>query len=633
MKETAHPSVGRLQAFHRGTVAPGEWAAIEDHLASCPACGQTLANLPDLTFNEVVQELLDEAGTPLAQTSAAGIPAPLVDHPRYEVLRPLGAGGMGQVFLARHRLMDRLVAVKVLRPCLLANSAAVERFRQEVRAAAQLLHPNIVTAFDADQAGDLHFLAMEYVEGTTLEQVVAQHGPVAPSQAREWARQIALGLQHAHQHGMFHRDLKPGNVLRAISGHVKVLDFGLARFASEQGSSQTETPSGALIGTPAYMAPEQALDPRTADGRADLYGLGSTWYFLLTGQPPFPGGTVLQQLLAHQDKTPVSLAHFRTDVPARDCTIIGRLLQKEPQCRYQAAQELLAALDAPDEPRSLVPGASKRRHKWLAALAGGLLAVGLLVGFASWAGYFAGPQGENPRAPASGERGGEEGVTDGRREAPRPSARDQALAWLKANSTIDRVVEDMTREIDRRLAPGKAFTLRLGPKLVKSGRATLLAGRQHDFFRFEYPGDHGDVTDFGLALAVTDPQQVELHADPPVRLTDLHVDDARSLDGDGKIIGSVRYRCRGSVPGKPLSVRLTLMWAKRTDSHYCATKQLAQEGTLSFEFEPLFADGTRDTGSQVLFFDLCFVPEPAAAPAQQWSNTVAEMIVVQDKRK
>src|SRR5262249_44032532 len=145
MKEMAHPSVGLLQAFHRGTLVPEEWAAIEEHLAGCPACGRALTSLPDVTLKEIVHELLDGAGTPLPPAPQANIPAPLVDHPRYEVLGPLGAGGMGQVFLARHRLMDRLVALKVLRPSLLANPAALERFRKEVRAAAQLLHPNIVT--------------------------------------------------------------------------------------------------------------------------------------------------------------------------------------------------------------------------------------------------------------------------------------------------------------------------------------------------------------------------------------------------------------------------------------------------------------------------------------------------------
>src|SRR5262249_41842159 len=137
-----------------------------------------------------------------------------------------------------------------------------------------------------------------------------------------------------------------------------------------------------------------------------------------------------------------------------------------------------------------------------------------------------------------------------------------------------------------------------------------------------------------LALAVTDPQKVEVHANPPVRLGDLKVDDALNLDGDGKITGSVRYECRSPVPGKTLCVRLTLMWAKTTATHYFATKQLAKEGTLSFAFEPLFADGTRDTGSHVLFFDLCSVSERRAeAPVQQLSNTVAEMIVAKDRRK
>src|SRR5262249_51369263 len=160
--------------------------------------------------------------------------------------------------------------------------------------------------------------------------------------------------------------------------------------------------------------------------------------------------------------------------------------------------------------------------RWIVGIAGALVAAVLLVGFASWSGYFDGQQ---------------EAPNNSPQPAPRLSARDQAVAWLQANSTVDRVVEDMAREIDRRLAPRKAFTLRLGPKLVKSGRATLLAGRQHDFFCFPYPGDYRDVADFDLALAVTDPQKIELHADPPVRLHDLKVDNATNLDGDGKITG------------------------------------------------------------------------------------------------
>jgi hypothetical protein len=306
-------------------------------------------------------------------------------------------------------------------------------------------------------------------------------------------------------------------------------------------------------------------------------------------------------------------------------------LQKEPQRRYQTAQELLAALDTLDEPRSLTAAARKRPHKWILAMAAGLLAAGLLaivplVGFAIWYGYFAGHQEAQQHVPQP--------APAVRPEPPRPSARDQAVAWLRANTTADPVVEDMAREIDRRLAPGKAFTLRLGPKLVKSGRATLLAGRQHDFFRFEHPSGFPDVSDFGVALAVTDAQKVELHADPPVRLADLKVDDAMNLDGDGKITGSLSYECRSPAQGEMLCVRLTVMWAKRTATHYCATKQLAKEGTVSFAFEPLFADGTRDTGTHVLFFDLCSVRElEPEAPARQLSNTVAEMIVVKDMRK
>ncbi len=218
-----------------------------------------------------------------------GLPPELLNHPRYRVLALLGAGGMGAVYKAEHRLMERLVALKVMAARLLGNAAMVERFRREVKAAARLAHPNIVTAHDAEQAGDLHFLVMEYVEGTDLARVVAERGPLPVGEACDYVRQAAMGLQHAHEHGMIHRDIKPHNLMLTPQGTVKMLDFGLARLAGEAGSQPGGgTAQGTVLGTVDYMAPEQADDAHQADIRSDIYSLGCTLYHLLSGRPLSP---------------------------------------------------------------------------------------------------------------------------------------------------------------------------------------------------------------------------------------------------------------------------------------------------------------------------------------------------------
>ncbi len=205
-------------------------------------------------------------------------PPELTDHPRYRVERFLGRGGMGAVYQARHRQMDRKVALKVIRPHLLQHDAAVTRFRQEVKLAGKLDHPNIVRAHDADQAGTLYFLVMEYVEGTDLAHYLKQHGPLPVAEACDLILQAARGLQHAHEQGLVHRDVKPSNLLRTPAGQIKVLDFGLARLVRvEDGPAGTEaTGQGVVLGTPDYIAPEQTYDSRRADARSDVYSLGCT---------------------------------------------------------------------------------------------------------------------------------------------------------------------------------------------------------------------------------------------------------------------------------------------------------------------------------------------------------------------
>jgi WD40 repeat protein/tRNA A-37 threonylcarbamoyl transferase component Bud32 len=269
----------------------------------------------------------------------------------YVLLDRLGEGGMGQVFKAQHQHMGRVVALKVIRKEKLRNPEAVRRFYQEVQAAGQLHHPNIVLAYDAGQAGNTHFLSMEYVDGRDLAQAVKEGGPLPVAQAADYIRQAAVGLQHAHERGLVHRDIKPHNLLVTAAngpggGIVKILDMGLARLnqtLTDQERAVTRT--GAVIGTPDFLAPEQALDSRAADIRSDLYSLGCSLYFLLAGRAPFHAESLTQLLLKHQMEEPVPLESLRADVPPGVLAIVRALLAKRPEDRIQTPAELAAALE------------------------------------------------------------------------------------------------------------------------------------------------------------------------------------------------------------------------------------------------------------------------------------------------
>ncbi|MCI0379355.1 MAG: serine/threonine-protein kinase [Gemmataceae bacterium] len=262
---------------------------------------------------------------------------------QYCLLEPLGGGGMGQVYKAWHRLMGRVVALKVIRSDLLSRPEAVQRFQREIKLAAKLNHPHIVTAHDAEKFGERHCLVMEYCEGKTLAELVRQTGALPVGQACAYVQQAALGLQHAHERDLIHRDIKPENLLLS-RGVVKILDFGLARLRVPIGPDDKLTRLGTVMGTPDFMAPEQARDLQTADARSDLYSLGCTFYFLLTGRVPFLGGTAAEKMLRQQVEEPPPLARFRGDVPVEVRHIVSRLMAKEPQQRYQTAGELAAVL-------------------------------------------------------------------------------------------------------------------------------------------------------------------------------------------------------------------------------------------------------------------------------------------------
>jgi serine/threonine protein kinase len=260
----------------------------------------------------------------------------------------LGCGAMGDVFKASHTAMRRPVALKLLRADRVAQGGGAERFFREARAVARLDHPNVVHAYDAGCAGGRYYLAMEYVGGADLKRVVEAEGPLEPARACDLVRQSALGLQHAFEQGVVHRDVKPANLLLSARGVVKVLDLGLARlkYPEGEGAGQTLTATGHALGTADYVAPEQLRDSRSVDTRADLYGLGCTLYFLLGGRVPFPGGSLLSKLLRHLREEPQPLESVRPDVPAALAGVVRELMAKDPAHRFQTPAELAAALAA-----------------------------------------------------------------------------------------------------------------------------------------------------------------------------------------------------------------------------------------------------------------------------------------------
>ena len=263
---------------------------------------------------------------------------------KYKLLDHLGTGGMSSVYLAEHVLMRRRVAIKVLPKNRVEDSSYLARFHREARAAASLDHRNIVRAYDVGNDGDIHYMVMEYVEGRDLQAIVKEDGPLDPAVAAEYIRQAADGLEHAHQAGLIHRDVKPANLLVDRTNVVKVLDLGLARFTEEDKASLTVAYDENVLGTADYLAPEQALDSHGVDARADIYSLGCSLYYLLTGHPPFPDGTLPQRLMMHQKHPPPSIKKERPEVPDDLIRICLRMMAKRPAARYQAAVRVAQAL-------------------------------------------------------------------------------------------------------------------------------------------------------------------------------------------------------------------------------------------------------------------------------------------------
>jgi serine/threonine-protein kinase len=292
---------------------------------------------------------------------------------QYRILDEIGRGGMGRVFKAEHRTMDRIVALKVLAAQLTRTDKARVMFQREVRAAARLVHPHIVTAFDANHVGERFFLVLEYIHGPTLATLVREQGPLPVGQACEFIRQAALGLQHAHVLGMVHRDIKPSNLLvqpaidpsSGSRGVVKVTDFGLARLGEDTPPIDELDSSGSIfgvpsvvMGTPDYLSPEQGRDLENVDIRSDIYSLGCTFYFVLTGEVPFPGGSALEKIERHATVEPEPVESLRPVVPPGVAAILRRMIAKKPGDRFQTPAEVADALEpfAEDRPVVWQPG-------------------------------------------------------------------------------------------------------------------------------------------------------------------------------------------------------------------------------------------------------------------------------------
>jgi uncharacterized protein (TIGR03067 family) len=509
----AHPEIDRLKAFAQGRLGEAELLELSSHLSHCTECRNTVEAAGDDTLVSLLRAADTEHETTKRQEAVTlavsestpaipGLPPELASHNRYRVQELLGVGGMGAVYKAEHLLMERPVALKLINHSLTSNPAMVERFRREVKTAAKLKHPNIVMAYDAETAGDSHFLVMEYVEGTSLSRLVADKGPLPVHQACDYIRQAALGLQHAHERGMVHRDIKPQNLMIQVSqsptrergageqplAHasgsemVKILDFGLARFAMEAApagalltapetpaspGSESLTQVGTVMGTPDYIAPEQARDAHTADIRADIYSLGCTLYDLLAGHAPFPDGTILAKVMAHAERMPRPLTELRKDVPPALARVIERMMAKDPAQRYQTPAEVAAALTP------FVAAPSKPRRGWrtlaaAAALAAAILVAGAIIYVQTDTGEFKIETNDDNVAVMVNDKG--------------VKIRDQSTGreyLLKAGSkdvrtgTYEIVVSELPDGIE--ISGGKTFTVRRGGQVVAT--ATLAQGK------------------------------------------------------------------------------------------------------------------------------------------------------------
>ncbi len=262
----------------------------------------------------------------------------------YRVMHPLGAGGMSSVYRAVHVDSGHEVALKVLPERMAKNPIVLQRFLREARTAESLEHPNIVSIFDRGVDHGRNYLVLEYVDGCDLHDYVQTRGPLSAAEAIGITRQVAEGLRFGAAKGLIHRDIKPSNILRSKQGEIKITDLGLA--LQTEFEDERVTREGTTVGTVDYMAPEQARDSRAASSQSDLYSLGCTLYYLLTGIPPYPGGDITDKLTRHARSAPPDIRDLRPDVPEALARIMLRMMAKRTEDRFASFEELIQALDS-----------------------------------------------------------------------------------------------------------------------------------------------------------------------------------------------------------------------------------------------------------------------------------------------
>ncbi len=361
--DAQHPTDQMLSSYGLGKLDDGSAEAINQHLEECRDCRKRVSQMSSDSFLDRVRnaqadglaigpsqpdgtknhERLISAPPPPAST----LPPGLAGHSDYEIKQELGRGGMGVVYLAHNKLMGRDEVLKVIGRRVIERPDVLDRFLREIRAVAKLRHPNIVAAYSAARLGESIVFAMEYVDGLDLSKMVKGKAPLPVAHACLYAHQAALGLQHAHEEGLVHRDIKPHNLMLSRNTDkptIKVLDFGLAKVAREEKIEGGLTMEGQALGTPDYIAPEQIVDSHRADIRADIYSLGGTLYYLLTGRPPFRASSLYDMYQAHisRDADPLNL--IRPEVPFELAALVAKMMAKDATKRYQTPGEVAKAL-------------------------------------------------------------------------------------------------------------------------------------------------------------------------------------------------------------------------------------------------------------------------------------------------
>lgn len=655
-----HPTPQQLVAFDAGLLSPDARERVERHVAECPLCCQFLERLPEDALEVRIRTFAGRSTASATETPHSNpdatfipdeLPEGLQNHPRYRVLGLLGTGGMGTVYRGVQLHLDRIVALKVLHRQLTDRPGFDNRFRNEVKALARLNHPNVVAAYDADQAADLHFLVMEYVEGESFEALVARRGPLPVSEACEMVRQAAVGLQHASEHGLVHRDIKPANLLLTSAGVVKVADFGLARLvASEEPAEGGSVPI--VLGTPEYMAPEQARNPKNADIRSDLYSLGCTLYFLLRGRPPFVGGGRLQTLLDHQDATPSAIP----DLPLAVSAVLERLLAKNPAERFptpaQAAEALRRIVGTQEAKTPL--HTPTRRRRWRMLGGGSVIAASIVGGAIALGGReipVVPPEQQAPTPPAAESTVSTVSQPPALAPPPRlaertPLATADQLAAMRKQS-MDRMVEwvrlnnrwrpdaEIAVSTAARVAEASAkvdgFELAFGGGLLKGEKPMLVSARTGGFFVFELTPEQAQGANLGGPRSHL--VRTQSHARdarrivPRVRLSNLRLDDADSYSPGERVNGTIACEFP-TAPHADEYLRIThfprgggrIMFLHRP-------KQVILAGRVTLRFSANPIEGRLDRGYQLFVVYAEWVSEPGATPMIE-SNTEATLLLV-----